>query len=457
MTDFDYDLFVIGGGSGGIRASRIASSMGARVAIAESRYLGGTCVNVGCIPKKLLSYAAHYSDDFEDARGYGWNITDLNMSWQTLLENKNQEISRLNNIYKRICDSNNVSVLTGTAYITGPNSVLINDEQITAKYLLIATGGWPWVPEYEGSENVITSNEVFSLETLPKRLLVVGGGYIAVEFASIFSRLGCETTLSYRGGALLNGFDHEIRQFVTNEIGKELTISLNSNISKIVSNNNELRVIFKSGAELDVDLVVSATGRKPLTLGLGLENVGVEQSENGAVKVNSSFQTSEPSIYAIGDVIDRVALTPVALAEGQIVARHLFDGDTVRMGYENIPTAVFCHPNVATVGLTEQQAMLEGLNIRVFTSSFKELRHTLTGRDQLTMIKIIVDSETDKVIGLHMVGSDAGELVQGFTVAMNAGATKADFDRTLGIHPTSAEEFVTLRESRSGIANSDMN
>ena len=457
MTDFDYDLFVIGGGSGGIRASRIASSLGARVAIAESRYLGGTCVNVGCIPKKLFSYAAHYSDDFEDARGYGWNITDLNMSWQTLLENKNREISRLNNIYKGICDSNNVSVLTGTAYITGPNSVLINDEQITAKYLLIATGGWPWVPEYEGSENVITSNEVFSLETLPKRLLVVGGGYIAVEFASIFSRLGCETTLSYRGDALLNGFDHEIRQFVTNEIGKELTISLNSNIIKIVNNNSELRVIFQSGAELDVDLVVSATGRKPLTLGLGLENVGVEQSENGAVKVNSSFQTSEPSIYAIGDVIDRVALTPVALAEGQIVARHLFDGDTVRMGYENIPTAVFCHPNVATVGLTEQQAMLEGLNIRVFTSSFKELRHTLTGRDQLTMIKIIVDSETDKVIGLHMVGSDAGELVQGFTVAMNAGATKADFDRTIGIHPTSAEEFVTLRQSRSDIANSDMN
>ena len=457
MTDFDYDLFVIGGGSGGIRASRIASSLGARVAIAESRYLGGTCVNVGCIPKKLFSYAAHYSDDFEDARGYGWNITDLNISWQTLLENKNKEISRLNNIYKGICDSNNVSVLTGTAYITGPNSVLINDEQITAKYLLIATGGWPWVPEYEGSENVITSNEVFSLETLPKRLLVVGGGYIAVEFASIFSRLGCETTLSYRGDALLNGFDHEIRQFVTNEIGKELTISLNSNISKILNNNKELRVIFKSGSALDVDLVVSATGRKPLTLGLGLENVGVEQSENGAVKVNSSFQTSEPSIYAIGDVIDRVALTPVALAEGQIVARHLFDGDTVRMGYENIPTAVFCHPNVATVGLTEQQAMLEGLNIRVFTSSFKELRHTLTGRDQLTMIKIIVDSETDKVIGLHMVGSDAGELVQGFTVAMNAGATKADFDRTIGIHPTSAEEFVTLRQSRSGIANSDMN
>ena len=457
MTDFDYDLFVIGGGSGGIRASRIASSLGARVAIAESRYLGGTCVNVGCIPKKLFSYAAHYSDDFEDARGYGWNITDLNMSWQTLVENKNKEINRLNNIYKGICDSNNVSVLTGTAYITGPNSVLINDEQITAKYLLIATGGWPWVPEYEGSENVITSNEVFSLETLPKRLLVVGGGYIAVEFASIFSRLGCETTLSYRGDALLNGFDHEIRQFVTNEIGKELTISLNSNISKIVNNNNELTVIFQSGAELDVDLVVSATGRKPLTLGLGLENVGVEQSENGAVKVNSSFQTSEPSIYAVGDVIDRVALTPVALAEGQIVARHLFDGDTVRMGYENIPTAVFCHPNVATVGLTEQQAMLDGLNIRVFTSSFKELRHTLTGRDQLTMIKIIVDSETDKVIGLHMVGSDAGELVQGFTVAMNAGATKADFDRTIGIHPTSAEEFVTLRESRSGIANLHMN
>ena len=457
MTDFDYDLFVIGGGSGGIRASRIAASMGARVAIAESRYLGGTCVNVGCIPKKLFSYAAHYSDDFEDARGYGWNVSEQKISWQNLVDNKNKEINRLNNIYKVICDSNDVSILNGTAYITGPNSILINDEQITAKYLLIATGGWPWVPEYEGSENVITSNEVFSLERLPKRLLVVGGGYIAVEFASIFSRFGCKTTISYRGDSLLNGFDHEIRQFVTNEIGKELTIILNSNINKIENNNNELKVIFESGSKLYVDLVISGTGRKPRTLGLGLENVDVEQSENGAVKVNSSFQTSEPSIYAIGDVIDRVALTPVALAEGQIVARHLFAADSVQMAYENIPTAVFCHPNVATVGLTEHEAMEEGRNIRVFTSSFKELRHTLTGRDQLTMIKLIVDCETDKVIGLHMVGSDAGELVQGFTVAMNAGATKADFDKTIGIHPTSAEEFVTLRESRSGITNSRKN
>ncbi len=448
MEEFDYDLFVIGAGSGGVRACRIAASLGAKVAVAEERYFGGTCVNVGCVPKKLFSYAAHYLDDVEDSRGFGWDIPEMSFNWQTLIENKNNEINRLNDIYKAILDNNQVQIFQARARIKSTHTIEVDGELVTAKYILIATGGWPWVPQYEGSEHVITSNDVFYMETLPQRLLVVGGGYIAVEFASIFTRLGSETTLSYRGDLLLRGFDEEIRHFITTELGKHIHLNLPSNIEKIVKQDSGLQVYFDTGGHIEVDCVLFATGRKPLTEDLGLENVKVELADNGAIMVDERFQTAEPSIYAVGDVIDRVALTPVALAEGQIVARGLFSADSRDMDYQNIPTAVFCHPNLGTCGLTEQDALNQGLNVDVFLATVKQLKHTLSGRDEMSMIKLVVDQDSDRVIGLHMVGPEAGEMVQGFAVAMNAGATKADFDRTIGIHPTLAEEFVTMRTKR---------
>ena len=449
MEGFDYDLFVIGAGSGGVRACRIAASLGAKVAVAEERYFGGTCVNVGCVPKKLFSYAAHYRDDMEDSHGFGWNVSGMSFNWQTLLENKNHEINRLNGIYKAILDSNEVKVFQTRARIKDAHTIEVDGELVSTKYILIATGGWPWVPEYEGSEHVINSNDVFEMHQLPKRLLVVGGGYISVEFASIFTRLGCDTTLSYRRDQVLRGFDEEIRNFITAEIGKQITMKLQTNVAKIVKSDSGLRVCFDTGCEIEVDCVLSATGRKPLTTDLGLENVNVKLSDNGAVVVNDHLQTAEPNIYAVGDVVDRVALTPVALAEGQLVARSLFSGDFSAIGYQNIPTAVFCHPNLGTCGVTEYEAKNKGLSVDIYVDAISQLKHTLSGRDELAMIKLVVERESDRVIGLHMVAPDAGELVQGFAVAMNAGATKSDFDRTIGIHPTLAEELVTMRTKRN--------
>ena len=448
MPNFDYDLFVIGAGSGGVRACRIAAGLGANVAVAEERYFGGTCVNVGCVPKKLFSYAAHYRDDMIDSRGFGWDIPESSFNWGTLLTNKNKEINRLNRIYKSILEDNEVEVFEAHAHIVNSHTVEVAGQHISAKYILIATGGWPWVPDYQGSEHVLTSNDVFHMETLPPRLLVVGGGYIAVEFASIFTRLGSETTLSYRGDQLLRGFDGDIRQFITKQIGRDVNLNLGTEIVEISKNNNRLRVYFDSGSELEVDAVLSATGRTPLTAGLGLENVNVELSANGGVVVNNRFQTTEPNIFAVGDVINRIALTPVALAEGQIVARALFSNSFDVMSYKCIPTAVFCHPNLATCGLTEEEALDQRIAVDVYTATVKPLKNTLSGSAEMAMIKLLVDQSSDRVIGLHMVGPDAGELVQGFAVAMNAGATKQQFDATIGIHPTFAEEFVTMRAKR---------
>lgn len=448
MKKFDYDLFVIGAGSGGVRACRMAASLGARVAVAEERYFGGTCVNVGCVPKKLFSYAAHYHDDLQDSAGFGWEIDNSRFNWNTLKSNKDIEINRLNKIYKAILDNNNVAVFETRARIQGPHEVLLGDKLVTAKYLLIAVGGWPWIPDFPGGEYAISSNEVFTLEQLPNEIVVIGGGYVAVEFASIFSRLGCKTTLVYRGDQLLRGFDHEIRHFITAEIGKTLELKLGTDIEKITKKNNRLSVKLNNGDTLNCDTVLSATGRRPLTADLGLETVAVKTTQSGAIQVNKDFQTAEPSLYAVGDVIDRVALTPVALAEGQIVARALFSGIRQDMSYQNIATAVFCHPNLATVGLTETQAEDQGFDVEIYTATVKLLKHTLSGRDEMSMIKLVVDKPTDRVIGLHLVAPDAGELVQGFAVAMNSKATKADFDRTIGIHPTLAEEFVTMRVKR---------
>ena len=452
MEQYDYDLFVIGAGSGGVRACRIAASLGARVGVAEERYFGGTCVNVGCVPKKLFSYAAHYHDDLEDAQGFGWSSPGLEFSWETLIQNKDIEINRLNGIYRTILDNNEVTVYEARARIEGPHELCVDDRRITAKYILLAVGGWPWIPDYPGSEFAISSNEVFSLDSLPESITVVGGGYIALEFASIFTRLGSETSLVYRGDKLLRGFDEEIRDFISTEIGRHVDLKLEEDIVSIVNNNNKLHVLLKSGTTISCDTVLSATGRRPMTANLGLENVAVQLSEHGAIVVNDQFQTAESSIYAIGDAIDRLALTPVALAEGQIVARTLFGGEGATMDYNNIPTSVFCHPNLATVGLTEQQALDKGIELDVYLATVKQLKHSLSGRDELSMIKLIVEKSSDRVIGLHLICPDAGELVQGFAVAMNCGARKVDFDRTIGIHPTLAEEFVTMRTRRKSHA-----
>jgi|TARA_B110000483_G_C18189414_1_gene540323 glutathione reductase (NADPH) len=448
LSDFDYDLFVIGAGSGGVRASRIAAGLGAKVAVAEERYFGGTCVNVGCVPKKLFSYAAHFHDDFQDSAGYGWESGAPGFNWSTLVANKDIEINRLNGIYEKILKSNNVTIFESRARITGPNSVSVNNKTVTAKHILLAVGGWPSVPSYPGSEHAITSNDVFYLDKLPKSIIVQGGGYIALEFASIFARFGVETTLVYRGDKLLRGFDEEIRDFITEEIGHHVTLMLDDNIASISKENNGLKVLLTSGIELAADQMLAATGRTPMTTDLGLDSVNVELSSSGGIKVNEAFQTTEPSIYAVGDVIERVALTPVALAEGQIVARQLFGGPKKDLSYENIATAVFCHPNIATVGLSEQEAIAKGLDIDVYTSKMKPLKHTLSGRNEYSFAKLIVNRNDDRVIGMHLVAADAGELVQGFAVAMNCGATKADFDNTIGIHPTLAEELVTMRETR---------
>jgi glutathione reductase (NADPH) len=443
---FDFDLFVIGAGSGGVRACRVASGLGAKVAVAEERYFGGTCVNVGCVPKKLMSYAAHYRDDFKDSQGFGWGASDSVFSWSQFRKNKDKEISRLEGIYRAILDSNQVTVFEQRAQITGPHQVRLDNKTLSARYILLAAGSWPWLPEFPGSHYMIDSNDVFSLEALPDTFLVVGGGYIAVEFASIFARLGCKTALTYRGNKLLRGFDTELRDSLTEEISKSVNLYLKTTPVKITYLNNKLNVLLDDGNELQTDMVLGATGRKPATANLGLETAGIKLNDQGAIEVDGQFQTSVPSVYAIGDVIDRVALTPVALAEGHIVANALFAGKKKTMDYNTIPTAIFCHPNIATVGLTEDAARAKHLDIDVYSARVKQLKHTLSGNPEKAFIKLIVDRPTDRVLGLHMMGPNAGEIVQGFAVAMNCGARKADFDNTIGIHPTLAEEFVTMRK-----------
>jgi len=447
---FDYDLFVIGAGSGGVRAARMSATYGARVACAEDTHLGGTCVNVGCVPKKLFVYGSHYSHDFSDSAAYGWDVTPQKFSWPTLRDNKTREIERLNGIYKGLLDGAGVTTLEGTAVITGPNEVAVAGKTYTAESILVATGSEPFVPEFPGSEHAITSNEAFYLDTFPKRALVVGGGYIAVEFAGIFNGLGVATQLSYRGDMLLRGFDEGVREFVTGElVNSGIDVQLGSNVSAIRQQDDGYAVDFADGSTHAVDLVMYATGRRPRIQGLGLEDVGVALSKNGAVVVDDYFQTSVPSIYALGDVIDRFQLTPVAIAEAMCLSSNLYKGTKQAMDYADIPTAVFCQPNIGTVGLTEGEANEKFGKIDVYVSEFRPMKHTLTGRNERSMMKLLVNPADDRVIGAHMVGAEAGEIVQGLGVAIKAGATKAQFDATVGIHPTAAEEFVTMREVRA--------
>jgi len=447
MTQYDFDLFVIGGGSGGVRAARISAGHGARAAIAEERYLGGTCVNVGCIPKKLLAYSAAFGHGFEDAAGYGWKCSADEFSWPDLIRNKNVEIERLNGIYRGLLNNSGVKIYDARATLADAHTVdLSTCERITAERILIATGGWPNVPDIPGKELAITSNEAFFLPDLPKRVLVVGGGYIAVEFAGIFSGLGADVTLIHRGMAILTAFDRELGTALMVEMKAQgIKTHLHTVTAKLEKVEGGIRVTCNDGLTMEVDCVLYATGRVPLTHGIGLEELGIALDKNGAVIVDEDDRTNIPNIFAIGDVTDQLNLTPVATAKGHALADRLFADSTRHVSLENVPTAIFSSPPIGTVGLSEEQASERGIQFHVFKQMFRPLKHRLTDRMQQTTMKLIVENATDRVIGCHVIGDDAAEMLQGFAVAITAGATKAMFDKTIGIHPTSAEEFVTMR------------
>ncbi|MDO7596890.1 MAG: glutathione-disulfide reductase [Pseudomonadota bacterium] len=445
---YDYDLFVIGAGSGGVRASRMASSFGAKVAVCEDLYMGGTCVNVGCVPKKLYVYASEYSRHFNESKGFGWSTGEIAFDWATLRDNKIEEITRLNGIYDGILSNAKVEVLKGRGRIVDAHTVEIDGKKYTTERILLAVGGWPFIPDFNGREHVVNSNEIFDLETFPQRLVVVGGGYIAVEFSGIFNGLGSEVTQLYRGEMFLRGFDDEVRHFAAQEIAKKgVNLRFNTEVTSIEKQaDKSLKVNLSDGSSIIADAVLYATGRKPQLDDLGMENVNIRLSDNGYIKVNDHFQTSEPSIYALGDVTGGMELTPVALEEGMTLARALYNNQSWKIDYSNIATTVFCQPNIGTVGMTEEQARADYSNVVKYRSSFRAMKHTISGSDERTLMKLLVDADTDKILGVHMVGPDAGEIMQGIAIAIKAGATKADFDATIGIHPTAAEEFVTMRE-----------
>ena len=443
----DYDFFVIGGGSGGVRAARIAGGHGAKVAVAEERYLGGTCVNVGCVPKKLLVYAAHFGEDFEDAAGFGWTVGERRFDWARLIANKNSEIERLNAVYARMLEASGVDVFDGHADLIDAHSVAIGERTYSADTILVAVGGWPIKPDVPGAEHAITSNEAFFLDGLPERVVVVGGGYIAVEFAGIFHGLGARVTQLYRGPMFLRGFDQDVRATLAEEMAKKgIELRFNANIAGIEQADGALRATLEDGATIDADCIMYAIGRAPLTANVGLENAGVALNAKGAVVVDEYSKTSVDNIYAVGDVTDRVNLTPVAIREGHAVADTVFGGAPTTTDHADVPSAVFSQPAIGMVGLTESQARETYGAVDVYRSHFRAMKHTLGGRDEKTLMKLIVDRASDRVVGVHMVGPDAGEIIQGIGIAVKCGATKAQFDATVGIHPTSAEEFVTMRE-----------
>ena len=447
----DYDLFVIGAGSGGVRAARMAAGFGARVAVAEDRYMGGTCVNVGCVPKKLYVYASEYGKGFADAQGFGWNSSTPPFDWATLRDNKKTEISRLNAIYRNLLSGVEADVIDGRARIVNANTVAVGDRKYTTERILIATGTWPHVPKFPGSEHVLSSNEIFDLDAFPERLVVVGGGYIAVEFAGIFNGLGSQVTQLYRGPLFLRGFDADVRAHAAQEIRKTgVDLRFEVNVERLDQTADGLQLSLTDGSQIEADAVLYATGRVANTQGLGLENVNVDITRHGTIAVNEQFETTEPGVFALGDITGGMELTPVALAEGMAFARRQFGSLDSQVDYDFIPTAVFSQPNIGTVGFTEDEAQARFGEITLFKSTFKPMKHTISGRDEKTLMKLIVDTASDRVVGAHMVGPDAGEIMQGVAIAMRAGATKAVFDTTIGIHPTAAEEFVTMREPWSG-------
>lgn len=447
MARYDYDLFVIGAGSGGVSASRRAAAFGARAIVCEEYRVGGACVIRGCVPKKLFTYAAHFAEDFEDAVGFGWERARPNFDWPTLIANKDAEIDRLNGIYVRMLAAAGVDLVEDRGVLVDPHTVEIGGRTVTAETVLIATGAMPFRPDVPGIERAVTSNEAFHLDEFPRRAVIVGGGYIAAEFASIFNGLGSRVTLLYRGEQILRGFDDDVRTALAREMSKKgVDLRVESRVARIDAAGRRLEVTLEGGDAIAADLVMYATGRKPNTSGMGLAEAGVELDGAGAVMVDRYSRTSVPNVYAIGDATNRMNLTPVAINEGRAFAETLYAGRPRFLDYTNVPHAVFSNPSVGVAGLDEARARERYEAVDVYRSTFRPMKHTLTGRDELTLMKLVVDAATDRVVGAHMVGPDAAEIVQGMGVALTCGATKAQFDATVGVHPSAAEEFVTMRE-----------
>jgi glutathione reductase (NADPH) len=449
VSGFDYDLFIIGAGSGGVRAARVAGKLGAKVAIAEEYRVGGTCVIRGCTPKKLLVYASRFAEEFEDAVGFGWTSAKVSFDWSILIENKDKEIDRLNKAYIKGLENAGAELILERAIIVDPQTVqLASGRKITAKYILVATGATPFVPQHlPGRELAITSNEAFHLERLPRRMVIVGGGYIAIEFAGIFNGLGVETVLIYRGEQIMRGFDDDLRNHLAAEMEKKgVEIRTKADVKRLDRSGDGVRVTLEDGTAFGAGQVMFATGRIPNGMEIGLENVGITHTPHGAVPVNEYSQTEVPSIYAVGDVTNRVNLTPVAIREGQAFADTVFGGKPTTVNHSLIPTAVFSQPELGTVGLTEAQARDSHAKVDIYKTTFRPMKHTLSGRDERTLMKLVVDGETDRVLGCHIAGEGAGEMAQLLGIALTCGATKAQFDATMAIHPTAAEELVTLRK-----------
>ncbi len=446
MADYDFDLFTIGAGSGGVAASRRAAAYGARVAIAESVRVGGTCVLRGCVPKKLLIYGVHFAEELADAAGYGWTVEGARLDWAKLIAAKDRELDRLNGIYVKMLNDAGVRILEGHAQLIDAHTVEIGGRRYTAKHILIATGGRPELPAIPGVEHVITSDEALNLKTLPRRIVIVGGGYIAVEFAGIFHAAGVDVRLVIRAPMILRGFDDDLRAHLTGELTKKgIAIHAETRVERIDRVGEGFHLVTDRGERIETDLVMYATGRRPNTEGLGLERVGIHVNKRGAIAVDEWQQTTVPGIYAIGDCTDRLNLTPVAIAEGRALAETLFNRNPTKMDHTNVPSAVFSQPPIGTVGLSEASARALG-DIDVYRTVFRPMKHTISGRDERTLMKLIVDRTSGRVLGAHMVGPDAPEIIQGIAIAVKAGLTKQDFDRTVAIHPTSAEEFVLMRE-----------
>lgn len=444
----DFDLFVVGGGSGGVACARRAASHGARVGLVEESRMGGTCVHRGCIPKKFLVYASHFQHEFEDAAGYGWTVGESSFDWSKMVAAKSEELDRLEGIYRRLLKDSGVTAIDGRGALAGANTVEIGGERLSADTILVATGGWPVLPEIPGAELAISSNEAFDLAELPERIVIVGGGYIACEFAGIFNGLGAEVVQLYRSDMILRGFDMDVREVCCDEMRKTgVDVRLNENAVKLEKSANGISVTTSQGNVLEADQVLFATGRAPNTAGIGLDTVGIELNHKGAVNVDSGSCSNVANIYAVGDCTDRVNLTPVAIHEGRCLAETLYNDNPQIPDHRDIATAVFTQPEIGTVGMSEEDARTHCAAVDIYKTRFRPLKHTLSGRDETVFMKLVVDRSDGRVVGCHMIGSGAGELAQILGVAIKAGATKAQFDETVAVHPTSAEEFVTMYEA----------
>ena len=450
MASYDYDLIVIGAGSGGVRASRISAAHGARVAVIEKDRPGGTCVIRGCVPKKLLVYGASFAHEASDAIGFGWQIEGLFHSWSSLIAAKDAEITRLEEIYRRLLENAGVDLVAGAATLTGPHEVTVGGKKLTAETILVAVGGSPTILDIPGMmDYAISSNEALDLNELPETIIIHGGGYVALEFAGIFAALGSKTHLIYRSNYPLRGFDENVREHIAKCLpARGITLYPETSITKVEKNANLLEITLDNGAIIRANKLLSATGRQPNTAALGLGALGVEMGDAGQIIVTEDSQTTVPSIYAIGDVTDRVNLTPVAIGEGHAFADNLYGNTPGKMSHDMIASAVFSQPPISCVGMTEREASEKGINSVIFETRFRAMKNTISGRSEQSYMKLVVDHKTDRVLGAHMVGPDCAEIMQGVAIAMKMGATKSDFDATIGIHPTAAEEFVTMRTPR---------